>query len=267
MYTFALYLHSYTRWLVLLSMIWALWRMWQGLLTGREWARQDRVAGFTFAMATSVQFILGVVLYGAEGGMARAALVDFAAAMKVRELRFFGLEHPLQMTIALTLSHIGSARARRATTTRNKFRWGAICFTITALLILSAIPWWRPLLRLPASVQSVPAVLTVDDLPEGDAANGAILYEQGADGANACRACHSLTDERLVGPGFAGVYERAGSRVAGQTAETYLQQSIVEPAAHLVDGYANIMPPDYGELFSAQELADLIAFLKSLEQE
>jgi hypothetical protein len=148
MYNIALLLHSYTRWLVLVALLFALYRSWSGWLRKREWTIWDSRAGLFFAILITVQFGFGVLLYFQPTGLAQAAARDFSAAMGVRELRFFGLEHPLQMTIALGLAHLGWARARKSVETRKKFRWAVICYTLAALAILIAIPWWRPLLRL-----------------------------------------------------------------------------------------------------------------------
>ncbi|MGB0385058.1 MAG: c-type cytochrome [Ardenticatenaceae bacterium] len=273
MYNVALYLHSYTRWLVIVSIVWALWRAWGGLLRGREWVKQDRVAGLTVTMLTSLQFILGVILYLSPNGLAQAAVQDFAAAMSVRDLRFFGIEHPLQMIIVLFLTHLASARSKRASTTRKKFRWGAACYSLTMLLVLTAIPWWRPLFRLPAPLAqtTAPAALrqaqepgTLVDLPQGDATRGGVLFAEGADGAARCAVCHTLDDQKLVGPGLANIGIRAAERVDGQAAESYLYQSITDPAAYVVDGYVHVMPENYGEALSEQEIADLIAFLRTI---
>ncbi|MDX1993084.1 MAG: hypothetical protein SF029_11875 [bacterium] len=148
MYSLALYLHSYTRWLVLVVMLWALYRAWAGWLRRREWTVWDDRAGIAFAGAISLQFVFGVLLYFQPVGIAQAAMRDMGAAMQVRELRFFGLEHPLQMMIAIGIVHMGRARSRKAEGDRAKFRWAIICYTLATLLILAAIPWWRPLLRL-----------------------------------------------------------------------------------------------------------------------
>ncbi len=156
MYTLALTLHSYTRWLVIIAMLWALVMAWSGWLRPREWTQWDNRAGLFFSTIFSIQFILGVILVLQPVGFAQAAWRDMGAAMQVRDLRFFGLEHPLQMIIALTLVHLGRARSRKATVTSKKFRWAAITFTIASLLVLAAIPWWRPLLRAITAYIGIP---------------------------------------------------------------------------------------------------------------
>ena len=65
------------------------------------------------------------------------------------DARFFGFEHIFYMFIAIALAHMGTAFARRADTDQKKFRNAAIFFSLSLLVIIIAIPWGRPLLRLP----------------------------------------------------------------------------------------------------------------------
>jgi len=100
-----------------------------------------------------------------------------------------------------------------------------------------------------------------EDLPEGDAANGEVIYYETINGAPACISCHTLTDETLVGPGLAGYSTVAATRVEGQSAEEYTYNAIVRPATHLVEGFGNLMYTEYGTKLSEQDIADLMAFL------
>jgi hypothetical protein len=75
-------------------------------------------------------------------------LADLGAAMAVKELRFFSVEHITGMIIAMTFAHVGAARVRKAPTDSAKLRQAALWHTLAALAILGSIPWWRPLLRV-----------------------------------------------------------------------------------------------------------------------
>lgn len=99
----------------------------------------------------------------------------------------------------------------------------------------------------------------------GDAARGAALFREGVGDAPGCVGCHALTQTAWsLAPVMEGIGERAAERVEGLSAETYLEQSITDPSAHLVPGFRNIMFPQYGEHLSEQDLADLIAYLMTL---
>jgi len=99
--------------------------------------------------------------------------------------------------------------------------------------------------------------------PEGEAP---VAYaSDAAAGKNlfiSCGACHSTGDNKVVGPGLAGVYARAGSRTS-LDADAYIEQSLREPSTFLVDGFDGLMPSfDY---FSDEDVQNVIAYLKTLE--
>jgi mono/diheme cytochrome c family protein len=103
---------------------------------------------------------------------------------------------------------------------------------------------------------------------EGNVAAGKELFNQSLIGTQpGCMTCHSLEPGvTMVGPSLANVGAEASSRVSGQSGEDYLRQAIVEPNAHLVEGFGQgIMPQGYGNELSEQQLNDLVAFLASLK--
>lgn len=118
-----------------------------------------------------------------------------------------------------------------------------------------------------------------DDSAEavGNAANGEELYmgtTVGASSAPGCVTCHSVepTDDPLqpspVGPSHFGVADRAGDYVEGMSAEEYLRESIVEPDAHLVEGFQpGVMYQNYAEDLTEREIDNLVAYLLTLEGE
>lgn len=104
----------------------------------------------------------------------------------------------------------------------------------------------------------------------GDAANGERLFAQATIGANnapGCITCHSLEpDVVIVGPSQAGLATRAQTRVAGMSAADYIHQSIVEPNAYIVEGFAEgLMYQNYGTDLTEQEINDLVAYTLTLE--
>jgi len=102
----------------------------------------------------------------------------------------------------------------------------------------------------------------------GDPANGEALFnEMRAEVNFACVTCHYPNQEaQLIGPGLLNIATRAETRVAGETAYEYLHQSIVDPGAYVVEGYPDgLMPRTYAEVFSEEQINDLIAYLFTLK--
>ena len=108
------------------------------------------------------------------------------------------------------------------------------------------------------------------ELPPGDAERGRAL----ADGTLGCTVCHSLTP---VGPAWAAsgdqpaLGERAALRVeqadyagGAGTPEQYLIESVADPNAYLVPGFtANVMPINFADRITLQQMADLMAYMLS----
>jgi len=115
-----------------------------------------------------------------------------------------------------------------------------------------------------------PAGDTADVSAIGDAANGEKLFSQATIGANnapGCITCHSLEpDVVIVGPSQAGLATRAETRVPGMSAADYIHQSIVEPNAHVVEGFAEgLMYQNYATDLTEQEINDIVAYTLTLK--
>ena len=109
---------------------------------------------------------------------------------------------------------------------------------------------------------------TSTEPPIGNAAEGEKLFQQPTIGsAPSCSVCHSIEpDQVIVGPSLAGVANRAGSRVKGQTAQVYLRTSILDPNAYIVDGFTSgTMYQHYKDALSDQQVNDLVAYLLTLK--
>jgi hypothetical protein len=146
MYGVLLFLHNITRWIVVLAAIWALVQMYRGWFGQTPWTDGDSQASRIFTISLDVQFLIGIVLY-IVSPLTQTAMQDFGAAMGNSDVRFFAVEHVLMMLIAVIVAHVGSAMAKRAVDAVKQHRNAAIWYTISLVLILAAIPWWRPLLR------------------------------------------------------------------------------------------------------------------------
>ena len=86
---------------------------------------------------------------------------------------------------------------------------------------------------------------------------------------NGCFACHSIDGNDGVGPTWQGLYGSEKTLVSGETLlvdETYLHEAIVNPNSQIVLGFpANVMASNYGEIFSEEEINNMIEFIKSLD--
>lgn len=100
----------------------------------------------------------------------------------------------------------------------------------------------------------------------GDPAHGDLLFHKGANDAPACSSCHAMTESAFaIGPALGGIALHAGERMPDITAEQYLRESITNPQAYIAGGFRPIMYADYALHYSDQDIADLVAYLKTLQ--
>jgi hypothetical protein len=149
MYAFLLAFHSLIRWLVLASLLLAIYRGWRGWLGKHYYTLFDNRVRIVAAMFAHIQLVVGLALYGVS------SIVYYfwqhpVDALQIRGIRFFGIEHITMMLVAIVLITIGSIKARRKTDDLAKFRIMAIWFSIALLIILSSVPWsFSPLISRP----------------------------------------------------------------------------------------------------------------------
>ena len=132
--------HSILRWIVLLTCAWALLRVWSGFFARSEWTKKERMAGLIFTSLLNLQVVLGLVLY-ALSPLTRAAMANFAAAMKDGLLRFYAVEHLAGMLLAAVIAQAGYSISKRAPTDRGKFLRAAVAYTLAAVFLVASIPW------------------------------------------------------------------------------------------------------------------------------
>ena len=80
-----------------------------------------------------------------------------------------------------------------------------------------------------------------------------------------CFACHSLDGTQVVGPTWQGLWGKEIELADGSTVVAdagYIAESIREPAAKLVEGFAPVMIPYDESTLSADDMAALIVFLE-----
>lgn len=150
-YSVMLFLHSWMRWAVVITAVLVIVQAFRGWSGGVAWdATKARFASW-FVNTTSIQLILGLVLYGFLSPVTLQAFSDMGGAMKDSVTRFWAVEHMSVMLVAVALAHIGAGRIKKAADDQAKHRAASIFFTIAIVLILVSIPWAgvtaRPLFR------------------------------------------------------------------------------------------------------------------------
>jgi mono/diheme cytochrome c family protein len=81
-----------------------------------------------------------------------------------------------------------------------------------------------------------------------------------------CAGCHALEPDTIViGPSLAGVATRAETRMDGYDARAYIETSILNPSAYVVDGFKDVMPQNFGKDLTSDDFNAIVAFLLTLK--
>jgi hypothetical protein len=146
MYPIFLAAHNIIRWFALIVGIVIAVLSFLGWFRKQEWSERDRKWGVYYTIAMDIQLLLGLLLYFIFSPLTRLAFQDFGAAMSNSGLRFFAIEHSLVMLLAVVFAHLGSALSKKAPDSAGKYKRAAIWYTLSVLLLIVGMPWFRPLL-------------------------------------------------------------------------------------------------------------------------
>ena len=149
MFFFLLNLHSVFRWMVLLSLLLAIHRAFRGYRNHRLFSPLDNAIRHWTATISHLQLIIGMLLY-LQSPIPRFFFADVGSSIKIPDVSFFSVYHLVLMLGAIAVLTIGSAKAKRRSTDREKFKTMLVWYSIALLLILVAIPWpFSPLANRP----------------------------------------------------------------------------------------------------------------------
>jgi hypothetical protein len=140
--TWLVYLHNILRWIILILLLASIinsFSKWQGK---KSFTAGDGKLWLFTMLSGHITLLLGLyqVLLG-RYGMINTTLPAGTNVMKDPFYRFFWVEHPVSMIIAIVLITLGRRSAKMQIADNAKFRRAFWFFLIALLLILAVIPW------------------------------------------------------------------------------------------------------------------------------
>ena len=139
MYPEILALHSLFRWLVMISLIFAIYRAYKGWFSKKPFSTFDNSVRKWTTIIVQLQLVIGISLYSISP-LVHYFLTHLKESLPQREIRFFGMEHAVVMISAILVITIGSVKSKGKTTDKEKYKTMAIWFSIGMLMILSSMP-------------------------------------------------------------------------------------------------------------------------------
>lgn len=149
MYQTLLICHSLLRWLVLISLLYAIFRAYKGYSSQLSFTKTDNAVRHWTATIAHIQLIFGILIY-VQSPIVKYFWKNFKDGIQNTEIAFFGLFHIFLMLTAIVLITIGSALAKRKKIDNDKFKTMLLWFSIALIIIFIAIPWpFSPLSNRP----------------------------------------------------------------------------------------------------------------------
>lgn len=109
----------------------------------------------------------------------------------------------------------------------------------------------------------------IEVTPPGETSSDPVVRGQQVYVTSGCSGCHTLgtLSAGVVGPALTNIGSEAGNMKPGMSAEEYIRESILNPNAFIVPTCpsgpcpSNVMPQNWGDVLSEEQLNDLVAFL------
>jgi hypothetical protein len=135
-------LHSYLRWLLLVLLLASIIKSFSGFRYKKTLSAGDKKLWLFTMISAHVSLLVGLylVLFG-RFGVFTFTPAPGTKVMKDNFLRFFWVEHPVMMIIAITLITIGRGQVKKPIPDAVKYKKAFWFFLIALLVILAAIPW------------------------------------------------------------------------------------------------------------------------------
>ncbi|KAA1242775.1 hypothetical protein F0000_24165 [Aquimarina sp. RZ0] len=149
MYQGLIYIHSIIRWLVIITLVFSIYRAYRGYFLNLKFSKFDNIVRHWTATTAHIQLIIGILLYS-QSPIIKYYWHNFNDAIKSLDSTFFGFIHLILMLHAIVLITIGSALSKRRTEDKTKFKIILLWYSISLIIIFIAIPWpFSPLANRP----------------------------------------------------------------------------------------------------------------------
>jgi hypothetical protein len=140
MYTGLLGLHSLLRWLLILFLIINIIRV--NVEADEEFDGADRKWSLRLLITAHINLVIGIYLYFTDR-LPKVFMEHFTMGdvMKIRSLRFWLIEHPSMMILAITLITISHIKSKKTGNALKKHRLMSWLYIFALIAIIAGVPW------------------------------------------------------------------------------------------------------------------------------
>lgn len=142
MQTGLLHLHNLLRWIIFILLLVSIFKAYSGWKGKKTFSAGDAKIWLFTMIASHITLLLGLYqwLMG-RYGLLTFDLPEGSSRMKDPFIRFFQVEHPVSMLLAILFITLGRGMAKKQLADTDKYRKAFIYFILGLILILAAVPW------------------------------------------------------------------------------------------------------------------------------
>ena len=142
MQTGLVHLHNFLRWIILLLLVLSIVKAYTGWQSKKVFSNGDRKTWLFTLIASHITLLIGLYqwLWG-RYGLLTTSLPEGTSVMKDKFFRFYWVEHPTTMILAIVLVTLGYGQAKKPVADAAKYKKAFWFFFLALVLILAGIPW------------------------------------------------------------------------------------------------------------------------------
>jgi len=137
-----LHLHNLLRWVIIILLLVSIFKAVSGWKNKKTFSAGDRRIWLFTLISAHITLLLGLYqwLWG-RYGIISTKLPEGISLMKDKFYRFFWVEHPTFMILAIIMITLGYGMAKKQVPDEVKYKRAFWFFLIALLMILVAVPW------------------------------------------------------------------------------------------------------------------------------
>src|SRR4051794_8243189 len=142
MYNGLLHLHNLMRWVILLLLVVAIIKAFVGMSANKPLTKGDKQVGLFLMISAHITLLIGLYQWLAgRYGLLTTSLPPGTNLMKDSFYRFYWIEHPVGMILAVALITIGRAQTKKNVLDVVKHKKSFWYYMFALIVILVTVPW------------------------------------------------------------------------------------------------------------------------------
>ena len=142
METGLLHLHNLLRWVILVLLVLSVLKSYSGMKSNITFTAGDKKIWFFTMISAHITLVLGLYQWTlGRFGLFTYIKPEGVSMMKDPTLRYFQMEHPVMMIVAIVLITLGYGMSKKSVSDADKFKKAYKYFLVALILILVSIPW------------------------------------------------------------------------------------------------------------------------------